>query len=406
MNSSRLPAAEFEVEEVVRATHATDDAGLQEPGVEMLQVLAPDGAMAGGLTAEIAGVPVDFSPYLASADADHLRGLYRDMFLIRRFDQESTALQRQGQLALWVPLTGQEAAQIGSGRALEPQDYAFPTYREHGVALTRGVALPEILRLFRGVTNGGWDPRERNFHLYTLVLAAQSLHAVGYAMGMQRDQLADPSLPPAASIAYFGDGASSEGDIHESMVFAASFNAPVVFFCQNNQWAISVPSTVQTRVPLAQRAEGYGFPGVRVDGNDVVAVEAVTRWALDHARSGRGPVLIEAYTYRMSAHTTADDPTKYRLSRDEQEWKPRDPLARLEGYLRSAGLADEAFFEELGAEARTMATDLREAVLSMTAPDLEDRFASVYAEPHPLVQEELRFFQQYEAGFAEEGKDS
>ncbi|MFJ6000586.1 pyruvate dehydrogenase (acetyl-transferring) E1 component subunit alpha [Arthrobacter sp. NPDC092385] len=406
MNSSRLPAAEFEVEEAVRATHAADDGGLQEPGVEMLQVLAPDGAMAGSLTAEIAGVPVDFSPYLALADADHLRSLYRDMFLIRRFDQESTALQRQGQLALWVPLTGQEAAQIGSGRALEPQDYAFPTYREHGVALTRGVALPEILRLFRGVTNGGWDPRERNFHLYTLVLAAQSLHAVGYAMGMQRDQLADPSLPPAASIAYFGDGASSEGDIHESMVFAASFNAPVVFFCQNNQWAISVPSTVQTRVPLARRAEGYGFPGVRVDGNDVVAVEAVTRWALDHARSGRGPVLIEAYTYRMSAHTTADDPTKYRLSRDEQEWKPRDPLARLEGYLRSAGLADEAFFEELGAEARAMATDLREAVLSMTAPDLEDRFASVYAEPHPLVQEELRFFQQYEAGFAEEGKHS
>ena len=403
MSGSRVPAAEFEVEEVLRAAHSAIGER-QDAAVDMLQVLAPDGTMAGGLTAEIDGEPVDFSPYLAATDAAHLCSLYRDMFLIRRFDQESTALQRQGQLALWVPLTGQEAAQIGSGRALQPQDYAFPTYREHGVALTRGVEPAEILRLFRGVTNGGWDPRERNFHLYTLVLAAQSLHAVGYAMGIQRDQLADPSLPEAASVAYFGDGASSEGDIHESMVFAASFNAPVVFFCQNNQWAISVPAAVQTRVPLARRAEGYGFPGVRVDGNDVVAVEAVTRWALDHARSGKGPVLIEAYTYRMSAHTTADDPTKYRLSGDEQEWQPRDPLVRLEAHLRSQGLADDNFFAELAAEARAMATALRDAVLSMTVPAMESRFATVYAEPHPLVQEELRFFQQYEAGFVDEGE--
>ncbi|WP_338403179.1 pyruvate dehydrogenase (acetyl-transferring) E1 component subunit alpha [Arthrobacter bussei] len=404
MNGGRLPTAEFEVEEVERAART---AGLgqdrqAEPG--MLRILDPEGRLADGMTAEIAGELVDFAPYLSTSDAPHLLSLYRDMYLVRRFDQESTALQRQGQLALWVPLTGQEAAQIGSGRAMEAQDYAFPTYREHGVALTRGVELSEILRLFRGVTNGGWDPRERNFHLYTLVLAAQSLHAVGYAMGIQRDQLADPSLPQAASVAYFGDGASSEGDIHESMVFAASFDAPVVFFCQNNQWAISVPSTVQTRVPLAKRAEGYGFPGVRVDGNDVLAVEAVTRWALEHARTGRGPVLIEAYTYRMSAHTTADDPTKYRLSGDEQEWRTRDPLARLETYLRSAGLANDAFFEGLAGEARVMASDLRAAVLSMTAPDLESRFAAVYAEPHPLVQEELRFFQQYESGFADEGK--
>jgi 2-oxoisovalerate dehydrogenase E1 component alpha subunit len=404
MNSGRLPTAEFEAEEVGRAARTAESGQDRRPEGPMLQILTPEGRLAGGMTAEIDGEIVDFSPYLSSSDAPRLRSLYRDMHLVRRFDQESTALQRQGQLALWVPLTGQEAAQIGSGRALEPQDYAFPTYREHGVALTRGVALSDILRLFRGVTNGGWDPRERNFHLYTLVLAAQSLHAVGYAMGMQRDQLADPSLPQGASVAYFGDGASSEGDIHESMVFAASFNAPVVFFCQNNQWAISVPSTVQTRVPLAKRAEGYGFPGVRVDGNDVVAVEAVTRWALEHARTGRGPVLIEAYTYRMSAHTTADDPTKYRLSGDEQEWRTRDPLARLETYLRSAGLADDAFFDELAAESRAMATELRAAVLAMTAPDLESRFASVYAEPHPLVEEELRFFRQYEAGFADEGE--
>ncbi|NOJ59168.1 thiamine pyrophosphate-dependent dehydrogenase E1 component subunit alpha [Arthrobacter sp. 260] len=336
----------------------------------------------------------DFAP-----DPATYPGLYRDMFLIRRFDQESTALQRQGQLALWVPLTGQEAAQIGSGWAMQAADYAFPTYREHGVALTRGVDLPNILRLFRGTTNGGWDPREHNFQLYTLVLAAQTLHAVGYAMGIQRDRAADPDAVPAAAVAYFGDGASSEGDVHEAMVFAASFNAPVVFFCQNNHWAISVPSEVQTRVPLAERAAGYGFPGVRVDGNDILAVNAVTAWALDHARRGKGPVLIEAFTYRMSAHTTADDPTKYRASAEEESWVARDPLRRLESHLRATGTPD-SFFTDLEGEAVEQAARLRKAVLAMEAPDLSHRFGTAYAEPHPLVQEELRQWRDYEAGFA------
>src|SRR5699024_1830263 len=144
----------------------------------------------------------------------------------RRFDTEATALQRQGELAMWVPVVGQEAAQIGSGSAMQKADYAFPTYREHGVALTRGLDVADLLKLFRGITNGGWDPRETNFHLYTLVLAAQTLHAVGYAMGISRDLVADPTTEQAAVVAYFGDGASSEGDVHESMVFAASYAAP------------------------------------------------------------------------------------------------------------------------------------------------------------------------------------
>ena len=173
------------------------------------------------------------SKYADRLDAEKLRGLYADMAAIRRFDVEATALQRQGQLALWVPLTGQEAAQIGSGRASQPQDYIFPTYREHGVALTRNVDLAELLRQFRGVSNGGWNPKDTNFHLYTLVLAAQTPHAVGYAMGIQRDQKLAAAIgrpagtePTAAVMAYFGDGASSEGDVHESMVFASSYNAP------------------------------------------------------------------------------------------------------------------------------------------------------------------------------------
>ncbi|MHA7275939.1 pyruvate dehydrogenase (acetyl-transferring) E1 component subunit alpha [Arthrobacter sp. Hz1] len=359
---------------------------------EMVQLLTEDGRLR----------PVSrFSAY--APDPSTYESLYRDMYLIRRFDQESTALQRQGQLALWVPLTGQEAAQIGSGRAMQPADYAFPTYREHGVALTRGVDLPDVLRLFRGVTNGGWNPQEHNFQLYTLVLAAQTLHAVGYAMGIQRDRATNPATPAAASVAYFGDGASSEGDVHEAMVFAASFNAPVVFFCQNNHWAISVPSDVQTRVPLAQRAAGYGFPGIRVDGNDVLAVNAVTTWALDHARQGKGPVLIEAFTYRMSAHTTADDPTKYRASTDEEPWVARDPLLRLETYLRSNGTED-SFFENLAEQAVEQASRLRSTVIAMEAPDLSQRFDTAYAEPHPLVQEELRLWRDYEAGFVDQNE--
>lgn len=370
------------------------ETGVGEPG--MVQLLGPDGSL---------GFDADYSPYVADVDADVLRGFYRDMALTRRFDEEATALQRQGQLALWVPLRGQEAAQIGSGRATRPNDYIFPTYREHGVALTRDVDFPQMLRIFRGISNGGWDPRENNFHMYTMVLAAQMPHATGYAMGVQRDQAGWDrdrlERDGTAVVAYFGDGASSEGDVHESMVFAASYKSPVVFFCQNNQWAISVPFSVQSKVPLAERAHGYGFPGVRVDGNDVLAVLAVTRWALERARRGEGPVLIEAFTYRMSAHTTADDPTKYRLSADEAPWIAKDPLTRLERHLRAEGYADDAFFEQVAADGAAMAARVRREALAFEVPGLEQSFRNVYAEAHPLIQEELRWHLDYEAGFAD-----
>lgn len=342
-----------------------------------------------------------FSPFVDSLDPEVLRGFYRDMALVRRFDVEATALQRQGELALWVPVVGQEAAQIGSGRAMNPADYAFPTYREHGVALTRGLDLASLLKLFRGVSNGGWDPRECNFHLYTLVLAAQVPHAVGYAMGIQRDQMADPTTEPAAVVAYFGDGSSSEGDVHESMVFAASYNAPVVFFCQNNNWAISVPFEVQSKIPLVNRAAGYGIPGIRVDGNDVLAVHAATQWALDHARNGHGPVLIEASTYRVGAHTTADDPTKYRMLAEEELWKTKDPLQRLETYLRAEGLVDGDFFEQLKRDGDALAAHVRKETLALGGADIRHKFATVYAEAHPLVAEELAWFENYEASFTD-----
>jgi 2-oxoisovalerate dehydrogenase E1 component alpha subunit len=261
-------------------------------GPDLIQLLTPEG--------ERIDHP-QYSRYVEHLDADDLRQLLRDLTLVRRVDTEATALQRQGELGIWASLLGQEAAQVGSGRALSPQDYAFPTYREHGVAWCRGVDPLNLLGLFRGVNHGGWDPDEKNFHLYTIVIGAQTLHATGYAMGIQRDGAVgtgDPSRD-AAVIAYFGDGATAQGDVNEAFVFAAVQNAPVVFFCQNNQWAISEPNDRQTRIPLYRRAAGFGFPGVRVDGNDVLAVYAVTKAALESARSGNGPTLVEAFTYRM-----------------------------------------------------------------------------------------------------------
>ncbi|SDL02064.1 thiamine pyrophosphate-dependent dehydrogenase E1 component subunit alpha [Arthrobacter sp. ok362] len=403
MGATHLPSTEFDGTEMDDQLEAEAEAQLGAPAEPMVQLLGPDGTL---------GSDPVFSKYAEKLDPDTLRGFYADMAKIRRFDVEATALQRQGQLALWVPLTGQEAAQIGSGRASQPQDYIFPTYREHGVALTRNVDLAELLRQFRGVSNGGWNPKDTNFHLYTLVLAAQTPHAVGYAMGIQRDQkLAAANAasaeagqavePNAAVMVYFGDGASSEGDVHESMVFASSYQAPVVFFCQNNHWAISVPSSVQTRIPLANRAKGYGFPGIRVDGNDVIAVHAVTEWALEQAREGNGPVLIEAFTYRVGAHTTADDPTKYRGSAEEGLWRAKDPLARLEKYLRAEGLADDTFFEQVKADGDELAAYVRKTTYDLETPDIRTAFANTYVEAHPLVAEELAWFEEYSAGFAD-----
>ncbi|HVF21012.1 MAG TPA: pyruvate dehydrogenase (acetyl-transferring) E1 component subunit alpha [Mycobacteriales bacterium] len=324
---------------------------------------------------------------------DEYRGLYRDLMLVRRIDIEATALQRQGELGIWASLLGQEAAQVGSGRAMRPNDFAFPTYREHGVALTRGVDPLVLLGLFRGVSNGGWDPFEKNFNLYTIVIGSQTLHATGYAMGIQKDDSDD------AVIAYFGDGASSQGDVNEAFIWAAVFNAPIVFFCQNNQWAISEPLERQTRIPLYQRARGFGFPGVRVDGNDVLATLAVTRAALDRAREGSGPTLIEAFTYRMGAHTTSDDPTRYRLSSDLEAWKLKDPLERMRAFLIRQQLADKDFFDKLEVEAEELAVRLREGCRSMPNPSTANLFEQVYVEDTPLIAEQRKTFQAYLSSF-------
>ncbi|MFF4278335.1 pyruvate dehydrogenase (acetyl-transferring) E1 component subunit alpha [Streptomyces kronopolitis] len=350
---------------------------------QLVQLLTPEGERV-----EHPDYSIDLSP-------DELRGLYRDMVLTRKFDAEATTLQRQGELGLWASLLGQEAAQIGSGRALRDDDYVFPTYREHGVAWCRGVDPTNLLGMFRGVNHGGWDPNANNFHLYTIVIGSQTLHATGYAMGVQKDG-AD-----SAVIAYFGDGASSQGDVAESFTFSAVYNAPVVFFCQNNQWAISEPTEKQTRVPLYQRARGFGFPGVRVDGNDVLACLAVTRAALERARTGQGPMLIEAFTYRMGAHTTSDDPTKYREDEERAAWEAKDPILRLRTYLESEGIVDEAYLASIDEESDALGKRVRDAVRAMPDPDDMAIFENVYADGHALVDEERAQFAAYQASFVD-----
>jgi 2-oxoisovalerate dehydrogenase E1 component alpha subunit len=368
-------------------------------GEDLVQMLSPEGVFT-----EHQDFPIDVTGEL-------LRGLYRDMVLVRRFDREGNSLQRQGQLNIWVPLLGQEAAQIGAGRAMEPADMAFPSYREHGVAWCRGVDPTLLLGIFRGTDQCGWDPKQTRFNCYTIVIGNQVLNATGYAMGQKFDGVigsrsadAGETAPDEATIVFFGDGATSQGDVHEGMVFAAAFDAPVVFYCQNNQWAISEPVTKQTRVPLWERSTGYGFPGVRVDGNDVIACLAVTRWALDECRSGNGPVMIEAFTYRMDAHTTSDDPTRYRTSAEEEHWKLLDPIQRVRAHLAREGLADQQFFDTVDGEADELASRFRSYCIQMPTPEPDRMFEHVYSEPHAGLQAQQREHADYLAGFADGGE--
>jgi pyruvate dehydrogenase E1 component alpha subunit len=265
---------------------------------------------------------------------------------------------------------------------------AFPTYREHGVAWCRGVDPLTLLGLFRGTNLGGFDPREHNFNLYTIVIGAQTLHAAGYAMGVVRDGAVGTGDPDrdTAVLAFFGDGASSQGDVNEAFVWAAAGNLPVVFFCQNNQWAISEPVERQSRVPLYKRASGFGFPGMRVDGNDVLACLAVTRQALDDARNAQGPTLIEAFTYRMNPHTTNDDPRRYRLGSEAETWKLKDPLERVRAYLaREAGFGAE-FFDGIAQEAKQLAEHVRAGCRALPDPTPESVFDNV----HVTMPDDLR----------------
>ncbi|HSX68077.1 thiamine pyrophosphate-dependent dehydrogenase E1 component subunit alpha [Nocardioides sp.] len=352
---------------------------------DLIQLLTPDGD-------RVPHPEFAFEPdaALLAAHGDEtgvLKALLRDLTLVRRFDVEATALQRHGELGLWPPCLGQEAAQVGAGRALAPQDHVFPTYRDHGIAWCRDIDPVALLGVFRGIGHVGWDPVEKGYEPVTIVIGAQTLHAVGYALGVAHD--GDVGTGDAARdtavLVTFGDGATSQGDVNEAFVFAASYHVPVVFLLENNHWAISEPQSRQSRVPLVQRASGFGFPGYRVDGNDVLATYAVVRRALEHARSGQGPVLVEAVTYRMGAHTTTDDPTRYRSDDELEVWRGRDPIARLAAHLRAEGLADDAWFAALEVEADELGADVRARCKALPDPSPLLPFDDAYVEMPPTL---------------------
>ena len=345
--------------------------------MEPIQLLTPDGELRDGADVSL------------KVDASICRDFHRRMQLARRLDDEATALQRQGELGLWCRSLGQEAAQVGSITAIEHRDYVFPTFREHAAALYRGVQPGELLALWRGITHGGWDPAGYRFHLYTLSLGAQLLHATGYGMGVRRDGADEVVL------AYFGDGAASQGDANEAFNWAATMSVPVIFFCQNNYWAISTPVGQQTRAPLHQRGRGFGMETYLVDGNDVLAVHAVTHQAAQAIRRGAGPVMIEAVTYRMAGHSTSDDPSRYRSPGEVDLRRARDPIDRLERLMRRQGWADDDFLADVRREADDLAAETRRACLALPRPGPAELFRHVYADVVPHLERQREQYLAY-----------
>ncbi|MBT2522885.1 thiamine pyrophosphate-dependent enzyme [Arthrobacter sp. ISL-28] len=314
---------------------------------------------------------------------EHLRELYSLMAAVRHLDLSAVAWQRQGIIPGYAPELGQEAAQVGSGYAVDTsRDFVFPTYREMGVARTMGVSMVEYMSTHKATWHGGlYDPVKSRLAPIQAVVAGSVLHAVGWAHGQTLDG------SDAVAMTYLGDGASSQGDVHEAMNFAAVMKAPVVFFVQNNGWAISVPTERQVAGgSVAARAAGYGIPALQVDGNDVVAVLAATRRAFAHCRSGNGPVVIEAMTYRRGPHSTSDDPGRYRSLDEERDGAGEDPLHRFRQQLQADGVADEEFFAQAQASAAAEAEKIREGLEALGPRPGNEMFGLVFQETTPALQ--------------------
>src|SRR5712692_8315427 len=328
--------------------------------IEYLSILDSDGNLDTALEPELSG-------------AD-LKRLYRAMLLGRRLDERMLKLQRQGRIGTFAPIKGQEASQLGSVFTLKPTDWTVPSFRETAAMIWRGWPIEKILALFAGRLEGGQPGPEQHDLPITIPVSTQLPHAVGIAYGIQyRGE-------NAVVMAYFGDGATSEGDFHEAANFAGVWHVPVIFVCQNNQWAISVPLKKQTNSrTIAQKALAYGFPGIQVDGNDLLAVYAATREAVARAREGEGPTLIECVTYRLGVHTTADDPSKYRSDDEVKEWERKDPLTRFSAYLEKKNLLEQGLEQQIDDEiARAVQT-----FESLGPADPLTMFDHAYGEPPP-----------------------
>ncbi|RAG83609.1 pyruvate dehydrogenase (acetyl-transferring) E1 component subunit alpha [Streptacidiphilus pinicola] len=323
------------------------------------------------------------TPAADKLDPELLRDLYRRLVLGRRYNQQATTLTKQGRLAVYPASTGQEACQVAAAAVLRETDWLFPSYRDTLAVVSRGVRPVAALTLLRGNAHHGWDPKAHRTAPLCTPLATQAPHAVGlaHAARLRGDDV--------VALTMVGDGGTSEGDFHEALNFAGVLNAPVVFLVQNNGYAISVPLSKQSAAPtLAHKAVGYGISGRLVDGNDAAAVHSVLTEAVEHARSGRGPVLVEAVTYRLEAHTNADDATRYRTSDEVVAWRQRDPLAVLERHLREHDLIDDAGVAAAAEAAEELAAEMRAEFHSEPELDPMSLFEHVYAEPTPQLREQ------------------
>ena len=331
---------------------------------------------------------------------DILLKLYRYMLLGRRFDERLLSLQRQGRIGTFPPISGQEAAQLGAVAAMRQSDWMVPSFRETAAELWRGRTLENVIIYNNGYNEGGRIPEDRNDLPISVPVGSQMLHAVGIGYAIKYRQTDDVVMT------FFGDGATSEGDFHEGLNFAGVFQTPVIFVCQNNQWAISLPRSKQTRSKtLAQKALAYAVPGIQVDGNDILAVYTAAKEAVARARSGEGSTMIECVTYRMAVHTTADDPKRYRSDQEVEEWQKRDPLVRFQQYLQNKGLLTDDGVESAEAGIKDQiqaAVDRAEEETKLLGDPLE-MFNHAYAElPPHLVEQRNALARELEEGQGEE----
>ena len=336
--------------------------------VDWLSILDPEG-----------NVDESLEPQL---DKGKLEKFYRTMVLTRLFDDKALKLQRQGRMLTFGSCLGHEGCQIGSAFAMNPDDWFFPYFRQHGVQIARGIPLKLIYTYWMGSEDANMNLPPKNFTV-SIPVGTQILHAVGasWASKIKKENI--------ATVVYLGDGATSEGDFHEGMNFAGVFKTPIVFICENNQYAISLPREKQTASKtLAQKAFAYGFEGIQVDGNDALAVYSATKSAIEKAKSGGGPTFIECYTYRMGAHTTSDDPTKYRQNAELEEWKKKDPILRFRRYLEKKGIWSQGYEDRLVKE---ITEQIEKAVDEAEAykPGVENIFKYLYAEMTPALKEQM-----------------
>ncbi len=339
---------------------------------KMLQILKPEGTLHPG-----------FRPPI---DDQKVFEFYQKMVFIRLADQRALMLQRQGRLGTYAPIWGQEACQLGSAIMLQKEDWVFPAFREIGATLVMGIPLRNFMLYWMGNEKGSQAPEGINVMPVSIPVGTHLLHAVGtaWAAKLKGEKI--------VTMAYFGDGATSKGDFHEAMNFAGVFKTPTIFFCQNNQYAISVPRSLQTASKtIAQKAIAYGFEGIQVDGNDLFAVMVVTRVAVEKARSGEGPTLIEGVTFRFGPHTTADDPTKYRTEQEVESWRPLDPLIRLRLYLERQGLWSERIEQQIVEEAKEEIDLAIKEAESIPAPEIDDIFKYVFREMTLPLKEQLEY---------------